>query len=95
MPDHNIDKRELSPQERSEMGDLIDGFVSVLSKSETDFNIQIMALVRTLAYTGTVLYEENKVSKRHFVASIVESLSEHYDQLLIINGIKPQEDTND
>lgn len=80
--DNEVTKGDpLNPDEVSRMHDLHEAFLAMIEEDGSTFSVGVHALARTLAHGGLLLREAAGVSKREFVAGIVESLSQHYDEI--------------
>ena len=71
----------LSKAEVLSMYRLYEAFDEVVP-DETHGAIVMHALARMLAHGGIQAYDSDRMTKRHFVANMVENISAHYDELM-------------
>jgi hypothetical protein len=82
MSDTDNDNAPLDIEQVTQMHDLHEAFIDILSDAEAEFNVGMHAIVRTIAHAGVILHFDDKVTKNHFVSMVVDGLSQHYDELL-------------
>lgn len=77
----NDTKKRLSPEDQNDMHDLFEALTDFIGEKDVDMNVIMHALCRTIAYGGVQMYRYDEMTKRQFVAMVVESTSAHYDDL--------------
>lgn len=75
------ERKTLSPAEQADLYDLFEALVGFVGEKDISMDVIMHALCRTLAYGGVQMTHYDKVSKRQFVAMVVESVSAHYEIL--------------
>lgn len=74
-------RRTLSPDEVEAMHNLVETIQDTIPAG-MDFDSVLHALIRLVAHGGVQCHAEDMMTKNHFVASVVEYLSLHYDELM-------------
>lgn len=89
------DRKILNPESQNEMHDLFEALTDFIGEKDVDMNVIMHALCRTIAYGGVQMHRYDKVTKRQFVAMVVESASAHYDDLLEAFKLSQMEDDDE
>ena len=74
------ERKELDPETLVQIYDLAEAIEDIIPK-HTEFGVVVQALVHVLARGGIQLVVSDRLTKREFVAGVVECLDAHYSNI--------------
>lgn len=87
------ERNKLDHADMVEMHDLFEAIIDMAGKHDTDTNVVMHALCRAIAYGGVQMTHYDKMTKNQFVANVVEAVSAHYDNMMMLS--EKRRGTND
>lgn len=77
----NDNMKPLDDEYLDNIHEMFDELVEFIGTKDVDMNVIMHALCRTVAYGGVQMGRYDTMTKNHFVAMVVESVSAHYDAI--------------